>query len=80
MSLTLHYGADHICTCRRPTELRSPLDALRRSGRHLTRKLHGWIERRRQRQALQDLDDHFLKDIGVSRAAAMQEASKPFWM
>lgn len=35
--------------------------------------------RRRQRQALLDLEDHQLADIGVSRQQAEQEARKPFW-
>jgi len=36
-------------------------------------------ERWRQRQALMRLDDHLLKDIGLSRADVEAEASKPFW-
>lgn len=36
-------------------------------------------ERSRQRQALSELDDHFLKDIGKTRQEAMDEAAKPFW-
>ncbi|WP_454621210.1 DUF1127 domain-containing protein [Bradyrhizobium cenepequi] len=36
-------------------------------------------ERSRQRQALAELDDHFLKDIGKTRQEAMAEAAKPFW-
>ena len=38
-----------------------------------------WYDRWRQRQALLRLDDHLLKDIGVSRAEAEEEAVKPFW-
>jgi uncharacterized protein YjiS (DUF1127 family) len=38
-----------------------------------------WYYRWRQRQALMRLDDHLLKDIGVSRADADLEGSKPFW-
>jgi uncharacterized protein YjiS (DUF1127 family) len=38
-----------------------------------------WFERWRQRQALMRLDDHLLKDIGVSRADADLEGTKPFW-
>ena len=33
----------------------------------------------RQRQALAALDDHMLKDIGLSRADARCEAERPFW-
>jgi uncharacterized protein YjiS (DUF1127 family) len=35
--------------------------------------------RRRQRQALIELDDDRLADIGVSRQQAEREAGKPFW-
>lgn len=37
------------------------------------------LERRKQRRALMGLDDHLLKDIGVSRGEVEQEVSKPFW-
>jgi uncharacterized protein YjiS (DUF1127 family) len=36
-------------------------------------------ERSRQRQALAQLDDDALKDIGVTREQANAEAAKPFW-
>jgi uncharacterized protein YjiS (DUF1127 family) len=36
-------------------------------------------ERSRQRQALAQLDDHDLKDIGMTRQQAKTEAAKPFW-
>ena len=36
-------------------------------------------ERSRQRQALAELDDHLLTDIGKTRQEAMAEATKPFW-
>ena len=38
-----------------------------------------WIERSRQRKALAALDDHQLRDIGITRADAGREAEKPFW-
>jgi uncharacterized protein YjiS (DUF1127 family) len=38
-----------------------------------------WMERYRQRRALQALPDHLLHDIGVSRADALREGEKPFW-
>jgi uncharacterized protein YjiS (DUF1127 family) len=41
--------------------------------------LAAWHERRRQRRALLGLGDDLLKDIGVSRADAWREGTKPFW-
>lgn len=38
-----------------------------------------WLERRRQRRALRDLDDHLLRDIGLDRSDALREGRKPFW-
>jgi uncharacterized protein YjiS (DUF1127 family) len=36
-------------------------------------------ERRRQRQALLELDDRLLRDIGLTREQAEREAHKPVW-
>lgn len=41
--------------------------------------LEYWAVRANQRRGLIDLPDHLLKDIGVSRADAEREGSKPFW-
>ena len=38
-----------------------------------------WVEVHRQRRALLALGDDMLKDIGISRAQADAEGSKPFW-
>ena len=38
-----------------------------------------WAERRRSRIALGNLDDHQLRDIGITREQACDEASRPFW-
>ncbi len=38
-----------------------------------------WIDRARQRHALADLDDHMLRDIGITRVEAARESEKPFW-
>lgn len=57
-----------LFTAGRPTERPSLLATLLR-----------WQERHAQRRALLALDDDMLKDIGLSRAEAWQEASKPFW-
>jgi uncharacterized protein YjiS (DUF1127 family) len=39
----------------------------------------GWQEVARQRRSLLELDDRLLKDIGITRADALREASRPFW-
>jgi uncharacterized protein YjiS (DUF1127 family) len=38
-----------------------------------------WQELARQRRALAALDDHMLKDLGLSRADAAQESGRRFW-
>ena len=38
-----------------------------------------WQERARQRHRLGEMDDHLLRDIGLSRADLEYESSKPFW-
>jgi uncharacterized protein YjiS (DUF1127 family) len=38
-----------------------------------------WLERGRSRRVLAMLDDHQLRDIGISRADALRESAKPFW-
>jgi uncharacterized protein YjiS (DUF1127 family) len=38
-----------------------------------------WLDRIGQRRMLMALDDRMLKDIGISRADAWREASRPFW-
>jgi uncharacterized protein YjiS (DUF1127 family) len=38
-----------------------------------------WQERAHERHALASLDDHILKDIGVTRSEVNAEAAKPFW-
>jgi uncharacterized protein YjiS (DUF1127 family) len=39
-----------------------------------------WQERAEQRHALRALNEHMLKDIGVTHADAYKEAQKPFWL
>lgn len=36
--------------------------------------------RQRQRRMLANMNEHQLKDIGLTRADALHEAQKPFWM
>jgi uncharacterized protein YjiS (DUF1127 family) len=38
-----------------------------------------WQDRREQRRHLLALDDHLLKDIGITRIDAEVEGFKPFW-
>lgn len=41
--------------------------------------LFTWQERWEQRERLSGLEDHILRDIGLSRVDALREAEKPFW-
>lgn len=50
-------------------------DALRAVGRQLYR----WWQLHEQRQRLAALDGDALKDLGLSRADAIQESQRPFW-
>ena len=43
------------------------------------RLLRRWAHRRRSRLDLADLSDRQLRDIGVARDLALEEARKPFW-
>ena len=38
-----------------------------------------WQQRARDRRQLQSLNDHMLRDIGLTRADVFAEAAKPFW-
>lgn len=44
--------------------------------RHL---LNMWRQRAQQRKALTQLSPYLLKDIGINRSDAINEAEKPFW-
>jgi uncharacterized protein YjiS (DUF1127 family) len=43
------------------------------------RFLSGWIERRRQLRTLSELDDHLLRDLGLSREDVERACSQSFW-
>lgn len=47
--------------------------------RHAAALVLTWHERARQRRHLQSLSDHMLRDLGLTRADVLAEASKPFW-
>lgn len=46
---------------------------------NLLRRLFSALSLGRQRIHLASLDDHMLRDIGIDRAAAEAEASRPIW-
>ncbi|MEX2649443.1 MAG: DUF1127 domain-containing protein [Alphaproteobacteria bacterium] len=58
---------------------RPALQDLARSATELVVRALEWQDRARQRNALLELGDHLLKDIGVSPAEAHREGHKPFW-
>ncbi len=37
------------------------------------------VEKWRSRKQLEELSEHHLRDIGITREDALKEASKPFW-
>lgn len=43
------------------------------------RTLGTWRRRRCERERLAELDDHLLRDIGLTRTQARSEFAKPFW-
>lgn len=47
--------------------------------RRLAEALTGAVERRHDRTLLARLDDHLLRDIGLSPDDARTECAKPFW-
>jgi len=48
-------------------------------GGPLSTAIRIWIQRYQQRQRLTTLSERMLKDIGITREQATQEAEKPFW-
>jgi uncharacterized protein YjiS (DUF1127 family) len=60
-------------------ELAARPAAPRLSLRPLLDRLFVWITLARSRRDLAALDDRALRDIGLDRATAAEEASKPFW-
>ncbi|GGC01615.1 hypothetical protein GCM10011352_29720 [Marinobacterium zhoushanense] len=47
--------------------------------KRLLKRIGEWRQRHRQRDQLMALSPWMLKDIGISRADAVHEGSKPFW-
>ncbi len=62
----------------------APSSLVARSGlvrgfRSILSRLAEWRERSEQRKHLAAMSDRMLKDVGITRADAVREASKPFW-
>jgi uncharacterized protein YjiS (DUF1127 family) len=55
------------------------LDSGRRALLRAVETLEEWSARSAQRRALLRLDDHMLRDVGLSRADVEREAEKSFW-
>lgn len=53
--------------------------AIRRYLKGLSERLMVWQRNSRSRRELLSLNAYQLKDIGLTRADALQEAAKPFW-
>jgi uncharacterized protein YjiS (DUF1127 family) len=70
------HGSEVFARKALPLRLRPGLAAWTRRAIEL---VLGWQDVARQRRALLELDERLLKDIGISRADAEREASRPFW-
>lgn len=57
-----------------------PFSAPRGFVARLARSATDAIARRRNRRALARLDQHLLRDIGLSSDEARTEVAKPFWL
>ena len=62
-----------------PARILPRLSVKHRSFGDLVRKLHLLVALRRDRRRLAVLDDHLLRDIGITREAALREAERKVW-
>jgi uncharacterized protein YjiS (DUF1127 family) len=62
-----------------PGLMRNALDSTATGMRRVGWMVASGYQRLRQRRALAQLDQHLLRDIGISAAQARQEFEKPFW-
>jgi uncharacterized protein YjiS (DUF1127 family) len=76
---TAHVSAAMRIASAGPAARRASAGMLLRLSRVLD-TLAEWQERSRQRRHLMALNDHLLKDIGLSRADVVRESRKPFWV
>ena len=75
--------SSHAALARQPVDAGAPALLRAHSWRRVLERacdrLLAWQERSRQRHHLASLSDHMLRDIGLSRADVMAEATKRFW-
>ena len=62
-----------------PARILPRLTAKQRSLGNFLRKLHLSLVHRRDRRRLALLDDHLLRDIGITRQAALRGAERKDW-
>ncbi|TVO58598.1 DUF1127 domain-containing protein [Denitromonas halophila] len=53
---------------------------LRQLGHALRTTITVWRKRSAARRELRELDEHVLRDVGISRSQADFEGRKPFWV
>jgi uncharacterized protein YjiS (DUF1127 family) len=70
-SITKGHTMDHIIQTTAACQPRQPVNVIAR--------VFAALEITRQRRQLRELDDHQLRDMGITRAQAAREASKPPW-
>jgi uncharacterized protein YjiS (DUF1127 family) len=56
-----------------------PQSSIRRALVRMAGHCGTWIDISRQRRVLAELDDHLLRDIGITRYDVAHEVAKPFW-
>ena len=64
---------------RHPALTYQPVRAVAAAFARMRENIAYWRQQQRARGQLLALDEHGLKDIGISRAQARFEAEKPFW-
>jgi uncharacterized protein YjiS (DUF1127 family) len=75
MPKPIHDEAGHGHLACHPTEQSTP-------ARTWLQTIALWIARHRRRKALEEmaqLNEHLLRDVGLSRAQILKEAARPFW-
>lgn len=75
MTSIVRFGRYHVVLLKNEGEIPSLISRLQIS----LSRLKQYRQNAKQRKQLAQLPDYLLKDIGVTRAEALEEAEKPFW-